>query len=134
MSDTPRCMEIVKKWCGGKITLIKMRELFDELERENAELKAAIKQQAKTALAAIENATKLSSAELRAAQSIKDQSSPEMLESERAANAMLTAENAELKAINRQMLDALIEIESNGGMNDYNYEIVKAAISAAKGC
>ena len=58
MSDTPICDDIARKWASGEITLGQMRELFDELERENKELKTKIIQIANLAhLGGLDNLT-----------------------------------------------------------------------------
>lgn len=63
-----------------------------KLISQRDEARAIVAQQKKTFVAALQNATKLSASQLRIAEQLKSESSPEMLESERAANATLTQE------------------------------------------
>lgn len=63
-----------------------------ELNKQLAEARAIVAQQKKTFVAALQNATAISASQLRIAEQLKSESSPEMLESERAANATLTEE------------------------------------------
>lgn len=63
-----------------------------KLISQRDEARAIVAQQKKTFVAALQNATKLSASQLRIAEQLKSESSPEMLESERAANATLTEE------------------------------------------
>ena len=65
---------------------------WKEAEKKLSEAQAIIEQQKKTFIAALNNATKISSTELQIAERLKAESSPEALESERAANAILTEE------------------------------------------
>lgn len=79
---------------------------IDKVEAENAELKRQIEQMKKTYMVAIDNATKISSIELSIAERLKRESSPEALESERAANAILTEENEQLKRLIMLVINA----------------------------
>ena len=64
----------------------------ERLRAEIANLREAMEKQAKIGVAAMNNAIKLSDAELASAQRLRRESSPEALESERAANSTLTEE------------------------------------------
>ena len=79
-------------------------ELIERLRAEIANLREAMEKQAKIGVAAMNNAIKLSDAELASAQRLRRESSPDALESERAANAQLTEEleraQAEIKRLN----------------------------------
>ncbi len=71
---------------------------WKEAEKKLSEAQAIIEQQKKTFIAALNNATKISSTELQIAERLKAESSPEALESERAANAILTEELEKARA------------------------------------
>lgn len=64
------------------------------------EVDEVLKRQASAALAGMDAAHTTSRAELKAAQRLRGESSPEALESERQANAILTARVAELEQLN----------------------------------
>ena len=68
------------------------------LVNANSEAQAEVERLKKISLTSINNATKLSRAELKAAQRLRKESSPEALESERAANAQLTEELEQARA------------------------------------
>ncbi len=82
---------------------------WKEAEKKLSEAQAIIEQQKKTFIAALNNATKISSTELQIAERLKAESSPEALESERAANAILTEElekaRAEIEILKNQLED-----------------------------
>lgn len=72
-------------------------ESYQHQQAKVEELQLALEKQGKLALSAIENAKNGSLLELREAEKLKSESSPEILESERAMNAQLTEENLRLE-------------------------------------
>lgn len=67
------------------------------------DLESAIKRQAASAIAGMNAATAISSGQLQQAHRLRAESSPEALESERQANAILTERVAELELANESL-------------------------------
>lgn len=71
-----------------------------------SEVDVVLKRQAAAAIAGMNAATAISRGQVQQAHRLRAESSPEMLESERQANAILTARIAELEKALRELLDA----------------------------
>jgi hypothetical protein len=102
---------------------------IQKIEKQLSEAKVIIEQQKKTFLAALNNATKISEIQLRDAERLKKESSPEALDSERRANAILTEELEQKDKKISAVLNILLEVESNsGGSSDENHSSIIKAI------
>ena len=102
----------------AKASSNRVDELELELELELAEARAEIERLKKISLTSINNAIKLSDAELKAARRLRRESSPEALESERAANAQLTEELERKDKLIKQISEILIDKLDPGEWND----------------
>jgi regulator of replication initiation timing len=92
---------------GTIVTLNKIDNAAMRLEERLAEARAEIEGLKRIGRTAVRNATKLSGAELQAAKRLRNSLLPEALESERAANAMLTDEIERKDKLIEQMREAL---------------------------
>jgi hypothetical protein len=117
--------------------------LYAEYEKVVAEcerLRAAMKLQSNAAHAGMDAATRASSIRLELAEQARTESSPEVLASERAMNAMLTEENDVLRSardvLQAACVDAVLAL-AHASLSDpvYQsaYDKVNSAIAAARG-
>ena len=104
MNKTPRTDAEIRLRSGQEVVLVGFAR---QLETELAEARAEIERLKKVSLEGMNNARRLSGAELKAAQRLRAESSPEALESERAANAVLTEELERKDNLIEQMREAL---------------------------
>lgn len=100
--------------------IIELCDSYDELVRENTKLKDAIKIQGKAAISGMDAAIYHGSKMFSEALQLKQESSPDALESERAANAVLTDRIDDLERKIKIAIET-IEGEIEGAECDYQY-------------
>jgi len=116
MSDQPEALRLANDLEGKDDWRILDLAAATELRRQHSEIERlnnALKKQAASALMGMDAAVQSSSQQLAQARKLKAESSPDALESERAANAALTAEIERLQAERDALKDLVQDYEDD---------------------